>query len=72
MGLYNNKKDYEELVKENIFKAKLLYSLSDEDRTIVMELLNKKELIKSKNSFWANFQLARINRKIEKIQKKLK
>ena len=32
MGLYGEKKDYEELVKENIEHAKLLHSLSDEDK----------------------------------------
>ena len=42
MGLYGDKKDYEQLVKENIKKAKLLYSLSDEDRILVNEYLNEK------------------------------
>lgn len=32
MGLYNDKKDYEEMVKENIIKARLLYNLSPEDQ----------------------------------------
>ena len=35
MGLYGDKKDYEQLVKENIQKAKLVYALSLEDRIIV-------------------------------------
>ncbi len=70
MGLYNDKKDYEELVKENIQKAKLLYNLSDEDKKTVLELLNQKELVKEKNGLFANFQLKRLNRKIEKIRGK--
>lgn len=70
MGLYDDKKDYEELVKENIYKAKLLYSLSDEDKSIVLELLNKKELIKEKNSLFAGYQLRKIDKKIEKIRNK--
>lgn len=70
MGLYNDKKDYEELVKENIQKAKLLYNLSDEDKKTVLELLNQKELVKEKNGLFANFQLKRLNRKIEKIRSK--
>ena len=69
MGLYNDKKDYEELVKENIQKAKLLYNLSDEDKKTVLELLNQ-ELVKEKNGLFANFQLKRLNRKIEKIRGK--
>lgn len=70
MGLYNDKKDYEELVKENIQKAKLLYNLSDEDKKTVLELLNQKKLVKEKNGFFANFQLKRLNRKIDKIRSK--
>lgn len=70
MGLYGDKKDYEELVKENISKAKLLYSLSDEDKTIVLELLNQKEIIKEKNGLFVGFQLRNIDKKIEKIKNK--
>lgn len=72
MGLYGEKKDYEELVKENIEHAKLLHSLSDEDKKIIVNLINQKELIKSKNGLFANFKLKRIYKKIEKIQKKYK
>jgi len=70
MGLYGNQKDYEELVKENIQKAKLLYNLSEEDRILVNNLLQEKEKIKEKNGFFANFKLKQINTKIEKIQSK--
>lgn len=70
MGIYGDKKDYEELVKENIIKAKLLHLLSKEDQTKVASLLNQKERIKEKNDLFANFKINRINHKIEKIRKK--
>ena len=72
MGLYGDKKDFEQLVKENIKKAKLLYSLSDEDRILVNEYLNEKEKIKEENGFLANYKLRKIDKKIEKIQNKYK
>lgn len=72
MGLYNDKKDYEELVKENIEKAKILYNLSDEDKTIVLQLLEQKEKVKEKNGFFANFQLKQLDKKIDKIRNKNK
>lgn len=68
MGLYGDKKDYEEMVKENIIKAKLLYNLSPEKQKQMLELLNKKEKIIAQNGFWANIKLNYINRKIEKLQ----
>ena len=61
-----------ELVKENIEHAKLLHSLSDEDKKIMVNLINQKELIKSKNGLFTNFKLKKIYKKIEKIQKKYK
>ncbi len=72
MGLYNDKKDYEELVKENIMKAKLLYNLSEEDREKIIKLLDEKEKIIEKNRFFANLSLKKINKKIEKIKKQYK
>lgn len=69
MGLYGDKKDYEEMVKDNMVKARLLYNLSPENREKVMELLNEKEKIINQNGFLANIKLNRINKKIEKIQK---
>lgn len=69
MGLYNDKKDYEEMVKENIIKARLLYNLSPEDQKKITNLLNKKEKIIAKNGLFANIKLNHINKKIEKIQK---
>ena len=70
MSLFDSKKDYEQLVKENIKRAKLLYNLSEKDRILMNILLEKKELIKEKNGIFANLQLKQINAKIEKIQKK--
>ena len=72
MGLYGDKKDYEQLVKENIEKAKLLYELSNEDRLLVSSLLDKKEKIKEENGFLANYKLKQINKKIDKIKNKYK
>ena len=72
MGLYGDKKDYEQLVKENIQKAKLLYALSDEDRILVNNLLNEKEQIKEQNGPFANYKLKQIDKKIAKIQSKYK
>lgn len=72
MGLYGDKKDYEQLVKENIQKAKLLYPLSKEDRILVEKLLSQKEQIMEENGFFANFKLRKIEKKIEKITKTYK
>lgn len=72
MSLYNDKKDYETLVKENIERANILYSLSEKDRIIVNNLLDKKEKIKKRNGIFANFELNRINKKLTKIKKKQK
>lgn len=69
MGLYGDKKDYEEMVKENMIKARLLYNLSPEDQKKITNLLNKKEEIIAKNGLFANIKLNFINKKIEKIQK---
>ena len=43
MGLYGDKKDYEEMVKENIAKANILHSISPEKHDEVIKLLNQKE-----------------------------
>ena len=72
MSLYNDKKDYETLVKENIERANILYSLSEKDRIIVNNLLDKKEKIKKRNGIFANFEINRINKKLTKIKKKQK
>lgn len=72
MGLYGDKKDYEQLVKENIRKAKLLYALSPEDRILVEKILLDKEKVKEENGIFANFKLKQLDKKIDKIQKKYK
>lgn len=72
MGLYGDKKDYEQLVMENIKKAKLLFPLSPEDRILVEKLLSEKEAIMEENSLFANFKLRKIDKKIEKITNKYK
>ncbi len=72
MGLYGDKKDYEQLVKENIQKAKLLYALSPEDRILVEKILLDKEKVKEENGIFANFKLKQLDKKIDKIQKKYK
>lgn len=68
MGLYGDKSDYQELVKENISRAKILYGLSEEDSKEVIKLLNEKDKIIEENGFWANFKLKKIDKKIEKIK----
>lgn len=72
MGLYGDKKDYEQLVMENIKKAKLLFPLPPEDRILVEKLLSEKEAIMEENSLFANFKLRKIDKKIEKITNKYK
>lgn len=72
MGLYGDKKDYEKIINTNIQKAKLLYSLSDEDRILVETLLNEKEKVKEENGLFANLKLRQLDKKIDKIQKKYK
>ena len=57
MGLYGDKSDYQELVKKNISRAKILYGLSEEDSKEVIKLLNEKDKIIEENGFWANFKL---------------
>ena len=70
MGIYNSdKKDYEELLKEKMLEAKLLYNLSKENQNKIKELLYKKEKIKQKNGIFSTFQINKINKKIEKIRK---
>jgi len=72
MGLYGEKKDYEELIKENIMKANILFPLSNENRKIVISLLEQKQKIIEENGILANIKLKIIDKKIQKIQKKSK
>lgn len=68
MGIYNDKKDYEELFKEKMNEAKLMHNLSDENKKKMKELLNKKEEIRQKNGLFSTFQINHINKKIDKIR----
>ena len=68
MGLYGDKSDYQELVKKNISRAKLLYDLSEEDSKEVIKLLNEKDKILEENSLFANLKLRKLDKKIEKIR----
>lgn len=69
MGLYGDKKDYEELVKENISKAKILFDIPEENRTKVLELLKKREEILEKNGFFASLNLRKIDKQLNKLKK---
>ena len=68
MGIYNDKKDYEQLFKEKMQEAKLLYNLPLEKQEKIKQLLNKKEIIKQKNNIFSTFQINYINKKIDKIR----
>jgi len=70
MGIYGDKKDYEELLKENIQNANLFYNLDEKAQVKILELLKKKESIMKKNGIFANYQIAKINNKINKIRNK--
>ena len=70
MGIYGREKDYQELVKDNIEKAKLLYGLNNEDRKLVETLLEEREKIRNENGLFANIRINIINSKIEKITNK--
>ena len=63
-----NNEDYIEFVKNQIEMDKLLHSIKPEKRKYAKELLNKKKKIIKKNGFLANFQLNKINKKIEKLK----
>lgn len=69
MGLYGDKKGYAELVTENIAKAKLLASISEENRPLALELLKKREAIIEKNGLFATFNLKKIDKKLNKLKK---
>lgn len=70
MGIYGDEKDYEQLVKDNIEKAKLLYDLNDEGKKLMEMLLIQKEKIRNKNGIFASLKINRINKKIDIIRSK--
>lgn len=69
MSIYNDNKDYQKLIKNNIELANILNSTPVEHQNYVMELLNKKQEIMEKNGIFASFQLDSINKKINKLMK---
>lgn len=68
MSLYGDKKDYEELVKDNIQKAKILVSIPEKNRPLVLELLKKREEVIKKNGLFVNLELKNIDKKINKLK----
>ena len=68
MGLYGDEKDYEELVKENIAKAKILATIPEQNRELALKLLKEKELVMKKNDLFANIKLKKINKKLNKLK----
>lgn len=70
MGLYGDKKDYEELVKENISKAKILFSIPEENRPLALELFKKRDEIIAKNGLFASFSLKKIDKQLNKLKEK--
>ncbi len=69
MGLYGEEKDYVEKVTENIEKAKFLFSIPEKNRTLALELLKKREEIIKKNGLFANFELRKIDKKLNRLKK---
>ena len=63
-------KDYMSLIKNQIEHDKLLNSVKPEFKEQAEKLFNKKNEIIEKNSFFANWQLKKINKKINKLKNK--
>ena len=61
--------DYMDKVKNQIELDKLLHSAEPENREKIKTLYQKKQEIIRKNSFFADWQLKRINKKIYKLAK---
>lgn len=59
---------YTDLVKENIYIAKQLYSIPKEKQDLVKKLLLKKKNIQLENGFLAELRIDIINKKINKIK----
>lgn len=60
--------DYMDLVNNQIEIDKLMHSVKPENRETARKLLEKKKEIMRKNGFFADFQLRRINRKLDKLK----
>ncbi len=61
--------DYLSLVTNQIEVDKLIHSVKPSKREYAKKLLEKKREIMRKNGFFADFQLRRINKKIQKLKK---
>ena len=72
MGLYGEEEDYQEMVNENIEKAKFLYNLSDEGIEIVSKLLAERKKIREENGLMAYLKINKINKEIQKKVKQYK
>lgn len=68
MNNFNGDIHYDELVKENILIAKTLYNLPKDQQERIKKLLLKKHKLVQKNGFFAELQIEKINRKINKIR----
>ena len=60
--------DYLDFVNNQIELDKLLYSVKPEKRELAKKLLNKKKDIIKENGIFADWQLKRINKKINKLK----
>lgn len=65
----NNNIDYLKEVNERIEYANVLSNIPEENREAVIKLLDKKRIIKEKNSIFAFMQLSIIDKKINKLKK---
>ena len=68
MSNINKDEHYDNLIKDNISIAKAINNLPKKQQEKVKNLLLKKQIIKNKNGFFAEIQIEKINRKINKIR----
>ena len=68
MSNINKDEHYDNLIKDNISIAKAINNLPEKQQEKVKNLLLKKQIIKNKNGFFAEIQIEKINRKINKIR----
>ncbi len=68
MNNLNKDHHYDDLIKDNISIAKAINNLPKKQQEKVKNLLLKKQIIKNKNGFFAEIQIEKINRKINKIR----
>jgi hypothetical protein len=61
--------NYIDLIKEHIELDKLLSTTDPKYHPKIKKLLKKKKAIINKNGFFAEFQLNKINKKIQKLKK---